>query len=181
MTDVRIFEDMDEATAQEYLERYVASLPELRARFARRLKATGGPDVDLSVEALRAVDPWYAQQIADPAPDGLDSTPLWWDQDRSAGRAREGQLRLVDEVGAHLAAVMQQAVPTSEWVVRKQPGGPRTHGHHTTVLRMGASMVRPWYTPYKHVASLMRNKPLRAGILHDEVAYFVENGRSAAD
>ena len=76
---MRRFEEMDERTAREYLERYVASLPELRERFARRLAVTGGPVVDTSVESLADLDPWYEREIQDPTPDGLDGMPLWWD------------------------------------------------------------------------------------------------------
>ncbi len=175
---MRSYEYMDDTTAQEYLDRYVASLPELRARFARRLEVTRGPSVDLSVEALRDLDPWYAEQIVDPTPDGLTGTPLWWD-DSYALQPGDQRLRLVDEVGAHLAAVLQDAVPMATWLVCKQPGGSRTFGHHATVLEVGTAMVEPWSIAYKHVASLLRDEPLRAGVLHHGVAYFVEKAATA--
>ena len=104
---MRDYEEMDERTAQEYLERYVASLPELRERFARRLAATGGPVVDTSVEALADLDPWYEKEIQDPTPDGLDGVPLWWDPAIAGRTPTDAQLRVVDEVGAHLATVLQ--------------------------------------------------------------------------
>ena len=122
---MRDYEAMDERTAQEYLERYVASLPEPGA-VARRLAVTGGPVVDTSVEALADLDPWYEKEIQDPTPDGLDGVPLWWDPAIAGRTPTDGQLRLVDEVGAHLAAVLQEAVPSAEWGVMKQPGGRRT-------------------------------------------------------
>ena len=125
---MRRFEEMDKRTAQEYLERYVATLPGLRERFARRLAVTGGPVVDTSVEALADLDPWYEKEIQDPTPDGLDGVPLWWDADIQGPTPTDAQLRLVDDVGAHLASVLQQSVPGAAWVVRKQPGGARTRG-----------------------------------------------------
>lgn len=134
---MRRFEEMDKRTAQEYLERYVESLSALRARFARRLEVTGGPQVDLSVAALRELDPWYERQIVDPAPDGGSGVPLWWEH-HPAFQVSDNQLRLVDDVGAHLAAVLQNEIPTATWVVRLQPGGRRTLGHHESVLQMGS-------------------------------------------
>lgn len=167
---MRRYEKMDDRTAQEYLERYVASLPELRARFARRLDRTGGPVVDTSVAAVGLLDPWYERQIQDPSPDGQDGVPLWWDREVPGPEPLDNQLRLVDEVGAHLAGVLQQAVPDAEWVVLKQRGGSRTSGHQRTVLRMGPSQPQPWHLAYSHLASILGGRSLRPNLLQTKVA-----------
>lgn len=160
---------MDERTAKDYLDQYVAQLPELRLRLARRLEVSQGPGTDDSLEALRALDDWYLREIQHPTPDGLAGTPLWWDPATEGPTPTDVQLRLVDEVGAHVASVLQRAVPSAHWLVRKQPGGARTHGHHTTVLQVGPAQLQPWNLAYGHIPALLTDRPLRPGLLRDKV------------
>ena len=169
---MRKFPDMSAEEAQEFFDAYTASLPQLRERLRLRLGATGGPEVDTSVEDLRLLDPWYCEQIVDPAPDGQHGIPLWWDPNRKkrAGfNPTDNQLRLVDEVGAHLAAVIQQAVPAARWAIQKQAGGWRDMGHHRTVLLAPGLSVPPWGHAYNQLACLMRSEPPQPGLLHSRV------------
>ncbi len=173
---MRDYEHMDAATAQVYLDRYVASLPDLRARLALRLETTGGPVVDGSLQSVDKLDPWYKHEIQRPSPDGLDDVPLWWDSTKPGLAPSDVQLRLVDEVGAYLASVLQHVAGGAEWAVRKQRGGARTVGHHTTVLRLGpkGAQVEPWNLAYGHVADMLGGRPLRENELRTAVMGVLE-------
>ena len=179
---MRSLEDMSAQEAQEFFDAYTGSLPQLRERLRRRLDTTGGPAVGTSVEALRLLDPWYCEQIVDPAPDRQEGIPLWWDPTRKRSphfNPTDNQLRLVDEVGAHVAAVIQQAVPAARWAIKKQPGGSRTYGHHKTVLEAPGMSVPPWVLAHSQLACLARSEPPQPGLLRSKVMKLLAKAREA--
>ncbi|MFP5333731.1 MAG: hypothetical protein ACLGIV_00295 [Actinomycetes bacterium] len=145
------FPDLTLEEAEAYRDAYLASLPGLVERLQARVERTGGPALDGSVVSLGPLGEWFCRQLAADEPDGMEGYPAWWVHDPnwkpspvSLGPQRllsDRQLRLVDEVGAYFAQVLQRNVPQLEWVVFRPPKRQRNAAEHETMLQAPNGLV----------------------------------------
>lgn len=110
--------------AEAAFDRFYSLLPERREQLRTRLRATGGPDLDGSLETLTPVMRWYIDTALEDADDGMD----WWSEwlapnnphfkpDEDNPRQPSPQLvRLWEMVGIYVADVVQPLVPHARWV-----------------------------------------------------------------
>ncbi len=140
--------DMPLEEAQAYHDAYIGELPLLLERLRRRVDRTGGPELDGSLESLGGLGAWFVDQLAKDEPDGLVGHPRWWvprpprpSPYADNRRLTDGQLRLVDEVGAYLATVLQQHLPQAQWIVFRDDPRRRNAAQNSTMLRYGTGHV----------------------------------------
>ena len=117
---------MTPAEAEDFRERYVASLPGAAAKLVAQHGSELG--LDGSLASVERVSDWFLGALAvdDPAWDG--ELPVWWnpespvDQrgfppgDPDHPRFTVGQLRLIDAVQAYVLGVVQSFVPQARWI-----------------------------------------------------------------
>ncbi|MFP5333732.1 MAG: hypothetical protein ACLGIV_00300 [Actinomycetes bacterium] len=155
------FPDLTLAEAEAYYDADLASLPGLVERLQAWVERTGGPGLDGSVDGLDPLGEWFSRQLAADEPDGLEGYPVWWVHDPNwkpspvltgpQGRLSDRQLRLVDEVGAYFAQVLQRNVPQLEWVVFRPPKRQRNAAEHRTMLQAPNGLV---WDPVRMVYSM---------------------------
>lgn len=115
--------ELTKPQARTALEDYVATLPGLVQRLRARITRVGGPELDDTVDSLEPLGPWFMDQIRADRDDKLSGVPIWWGDTPTRDDEPEGlpftarQLRLIDEVQAYMAHVLQVAVPAATWVV----------------------------------------------------------------
>ncbi|MFS0705008.1 hypothetical protein AB6N23_10850 [Cellulomonas sp. 179-A 9B4 NHS] len=111
--------------ADAAFEAFAVVVPDRRRELAERVAATGGPDLDRSVESLDAVNRWFIAQVLDrPAPPDVDYRPAWMPPTNPDYRWRPGLaypapgwlLLLWEQVGVYVGDVMTTQVPGARWV-----------------------------------------------------------------
>lgn len=113
------WEDADAA-----FDRFVESLPERREQLRQRLAATGGPELDGSLESLTPLMRWYYSVALQDVEDGMDWWPEWLPphdptfqlNDEYPRRLSPQFVRLWELVGVYIGDVAQPLVPHARWV-----------------------------------------------------------------
>ncbi|PPK94235.1 hypothetical protein CLV92_108137 [Kineococcus xinjiangensis] len=171
---MRTFSLLSYDEAQAYREAYVAALPELVERLRRRAERTGGPVLDGGVDSVQPLGGWFFEQLAADAEDGLSEYPMWWQPGAENSKGFFGepapslrQVRLIDEVAAYLAHVVQASVPEAQWTIYRRDPKYRDIKQHRTVLEGPFGVIDPVAVVYKQaIGPISSGQTPDLGILH---------------
>jgi len=130
MTRVYIMGASSWEEADEHFEAFAATLPQRRRELAEHVAATGGPELDLSVESLTPLNEWFIETVLDrPAPPDIDFRPAWMSPPNpdftptpGGPRRAPGWLYLLwEQLGVYLGDVMIEQTPGARWVCWRSP------------------------------------------------------------
>jgi hypothetical protein len=104
---------------------FMADLPLHREQLRQMLAATGGPQLDGSVDSLDALNEWYIETALRGEPDGMDWWPVWIRRPRPVDKSIPGAIgdsapdeiyRLWELMSVYVGDVLLPLIPHSRWV-----------------------------------------------------------------
>ncbi len=111
--------------ADEAFTRFVGDLPLRREQLRHMVAATGGPQLDGTVESLDALNVWYVETALRGEPDGMDWWPVWIERPRPVDKSIPGAIgdsapdeiyRLWELVSVYVGDVLLRLIPHARWV-----------------------------------------------------------------